>query len=470
MIRLFDVPPGNTVQRVLLSVLASVMLLCASASADGQNRCVGYYPMWMKTTLPARNVRFDYVTHINHAFAWPNTDGTIASDDGASVDTAIINTAHRAGRKILLSFGGAGTTQTANFALVAADTALRRKFVANVVARLAGYHYDGADLDWEGPATTADRSNQVALVQQMRAAFRLADSTWLITMAVGVSDWSGQWVDFTSLKTSVDWFNAMCYDINGSWSSVAGHNAPMVEPPPYVGNWSVTQGITYLHVTRGIPASQLTLGLPFFGQRYHFTSAGGMYVPFASAAEVVYTDVRTDQAGGWTYSWDTLSQVPYLQDPAKLTLDSFDDSASIAIKCNYAKSNGLSGVMIWALGEDLWAGGQPLMIAVGKAMSPATGVAAPGRPLVADGFILYGNYPNPFNPSTTLRYNLPYRTGVSVIVYNVIGQEIATLFSGVQESGVHEVRFDAGALSSGMYVCRIRAGGFVQSKAMMLVK
>ncbi|HTY58808.1 MAG TPA: glycosyl hydrolase family 18 protein, partial [Bacteroidota bacterium] len=354
--------------------------------------------------------------------------------------------------------------------LVAADTALRRKFVSNVVARLSLYHYDGADLDWEGPANAADRSNEVALVQQMRAAFRAVDTTWLITMAVGISDWSGQWEDFASLRLSIDWFNAMCYDIYGSWSSVAGHNAPMVEPPAYTGNWSVTQGITYLHVTRGIPSAQLTLGLPFFGQRFHFTRPGGLYSSFTSAAEVLYTDVANDLASGWAYSWDTLSQVPYCQDAGRLTLDTFDDSASITIKCDYAKTSGLAGVMIWALGEDLWAGGQPLMSAVGRAMSPATGVLAQYAPPAAGAFRLYGNYPNPFNPTTTLRYALAHRSFVSVTVYNALGQEIATLVSGVEEAGIHEVRFDGGGHASGMYICRIRADGLAQSKAMMLVK
>jgi chitinase len=442
--------------------------LLVFSTAYPQNRVIGYYPMWLKTTLPARNVRFDYVTHVNHAFAWPNTDGTIASDDGASVDTAIINTAHRAGRKVLLSFGGAGGTQTANFALVAGDTALRRKFVNNVVARLAASHYDGADLDWEGPASTADRVNEVALVQQMRAAFRAVDTTWLITMAVGIADWSGQWEDYAALRLSVDWFNAMCYDIFGSWSPYAGHNAPMVEPPGHAGDWSVTQGIGYLHGTRGIPGAQLTLGLPFFGQRFQNTA--GLYKSFGSAAEVVYTDVRTDMANGWTYAWDTLSQVPYLVNPSKTNLDSFDDSASIALKCSYAKTSGLSGVMIWALGEDLWGGSQPLMVAVGKAMSPATGVSLERVPPVAEGFVLYGNYPNPFNPSTTVRYSLPHRSEVSLIVYNALGQEVTRLAGGMQEAGVHEVRFDAGGYASGLYIYRIRTGGVVQSKAMMLLK
>ena len=449
----------------LIPALVAGVIVCSQA--DGQNRVIGYYPMWTKTALPARSVMFEYVTHINHAFAWPNTDGTIASDE-ATVDTAIINTAHRAGRKVLLSFGGAGTTQTANFSLVAADTALRRKFIANVAERLAAYRYDGADLDWEGPASAADRSNEVALVEQMRAAFRHADTTWLITMAVGISDWSGQWRDFARLKLSVDWFNAMCYDIFGSWSPYTGHNAPMVEPPGHAGDWSVTQSITYLHQTRGIAGAQLTLGLPFFGQRFQNTA--GLYTPFGSAAEVLYTDVRNDMAGGWTYLWDTLSQVPYLVSPSKTVLDSFDDSASIAIKCNYAKASGLSGVMIWALGEDIWGGAQPLMTTVGRAMAPATGVSPVPAPPLAEAPVLYGNYPNPFNPATTVRYSLPRRSAVSLVVYNALGQEVARIVNGIEEAGVHDARFEAAGLASGMYICRIRAGQSVQSKAMMLLK
>ena len=109
---------------------------------------------------------------------------------------------------------------------MAADTALRRKFTGNVVAHLAQFHYDGADIDWEGPASAADRANEVALVGDLRAAFRAADSAWLITMAVGISDYSGQWVDYAALGSSVDWFNAMAYDIFGSWSPYTGTMPP----------------------------------------------------------------------------------------------------------------------------------------------------------------------------------------------------------------------------------------------------
>ena len=175
-------------------------------------------------------------------------------------------------------------------------------------------------------------------------------------------------------------------------------------------------------------------------------------------------------AAGWTYAWDTLSQVPYLVDPGKTNLDSFDDSSSIALKCLYAKSSGLSGVMIWALGEDLWGGGQPLMSSVARAMSTATGVVSRPVESVPGGFILYGNYPNPFNPSTTVRYGLSGRSMVTLVVYNAIGQEVARLAGGLQEAGVHELRFDAGSLASGVYIYRLTAGGFSAQRPMVYLK
>jgi len=161
-----------------------LLLLGASSLLEAQTyRVVGYYPMWTRSTLPASAVRFDVLTHVNHAFAWPNADGSISSAE-ASVDTALINATHRAGRKVLLSFGGAGATQTTNFAIVAGDSIRRQTFINNVVARLSAYHYDGIDLDWEGPANRADQANEVTLVRQLRDTFRALNSPWLITMAI----------------------------------------------------------------------------------------------------------------------------------------------------------------------------------------------------------------------------------------------------------------------------------------------
>lgn len=85
-------------------------------------------------------------------------------------------------------------------------------------------------------------------------------------------------------------------------------------------------------------------------------------------------------------------------------------------------------------------------------------------------FELSQNYPNPFNPSTNIQFSLP-QSGLAMLkVYNLLGQEVATLVNERLTAGAHTVQFNAGQLASGVYIYRLTSGSFVQTRKMMLIK
>jgi N-acetylneuraminic acid mutarotase len=85
-------------------------------------------------------------------------------------------------------------------------------------------------------------------------------------------------------------------------------------------------------------------------------------------------------------------------------------------------------------------------------------------------FILEQNYPNPFNSTTAIHYSIPQRSNVTLKVYDILGNEVVTLVNEEKEQGVYTVNFDANNLASGMYLYRIQAGSFIDTKKMILLK
>ncbi|MCK4297054.1 MAG: T9SS type A sorting domain-containing protein, partial [Candidatus Marinimicrobia bacterium] len=90
--------------------------------------------------------------------------------------------------------------------------------------------------------------------------------------------------------------------------------------------------------------------------------------------------------------------------------------------------------------------------------------------MVANKYSLFHNYPNPFNPTTTIRYSLPNSGLVSIDVYNLVGQRVETLVNEKKSAGSHKVVWDGKDSPSGIYFYRIQAGDFSQTKKMVLMK
>ncbi|MCH7886446.1 MAG: T9SS type A sorting domain-containing protein [Candidatus Marinimicrobia bacterium] len=85
-------------------------------------------------------------------------------------------------------------------------------------------------------------------------------------------------------------------------------------------------------------------------------------------------------------------------------------------------------------------------------------------------FSLSQNYPNPFNPETVIEFALPQSGDVSLVVYNIRGEEVARLLSGTVPAGNHRVSWHASNIASGIYLYKLQAGGFAQTRKMLLLK
>jgi hypothetical protein len=103
----------------------------------------------------------------------------------------------------------------------------------------------------------------------------------------------------------------------------------------------------------------------------------------------------------------------------------------------------------------------------GEDFGDLEGVAAS---VIPDEYALYNAYPNPFNPQTTISFALKESGKVTLKIYNIMGEEIATLVDGFMEAGVHEMLFKANNLSSGIYLYSIQADDFTAVKKMTLLK
>ena len=117
-----------------------------------------------------------------------------------------------------------------------------------------------------------------------------------------------------------------------------------------------------------------------------------------------------------------------------------------------------------------------VMSANGYLFAYAPGISTPIEDKMGDEhvklerFKLNQNYPNPFNPSTTIEFNLPKSSEVSLKVYNILGEEVATLLSASLLSGSHSVEWDVSNLASGVYLYRLQAGDYVETRKMVVMK
>jgi hypothetical protein len=99
-----------------------------------------------------------------------------------------------------------------------------------------------------------------------------------------------------------------------------------------------------------------------------------------------------------------------------------------------------------------------------------SGTAVKDPPVVSGSYSLQQNYPNPFNPTTNFGFRIANFGFVSLKLFDIVGREVATLVNEEKSPGYYKVEFDGSRLASGVYFCRLQAGGFTDTKKIILLR
>ncbi|MBK7868346.1 MAG: T9SS type A sorting domain-containing protein [Ignavibacteriales bacterium] len=89
---------------------------------------------------------------------------------------------------------------------------------------------------------------------------------------------------------------------------------------------------------------------------------------------------------------------------------------------------------------------------------------------IPDRYELFQSYPNPFNPTTTIKYSIPRVSFVNIRIYDILGREVKTLVNEEKLPGIYSIQFNGGNFTSGVYFYRLQAGSFVETKKFILLK
>ncbi|MFQ6673488.1 MAG: choice-of-anchor B family protein [Fidelibacterota bacterium] len=239
------------------------------------------------------------------------------------------------------------------------------------------------------------------------------------------------------------------WDTGDSWGSIAiGGDA----------GWGVNDspGEHYLNNADNLLTLLAPLDLTEFDEAYV-----RFYTIYAleTDADFGYVEVSADGS-----HWDTLKTVTgvWLNEDVVLSLQDYLGESQVHVRLRMTSNESVT-YLGWSVDDiEFWVNESPLK-------------AEPGAAGIPEKIALLPNYPNPFNPSTTIVYELPSRADIALTIYDLLGRKIATLAGGRMDAGVHRIRWDASDVASGVYLYQlsVRRDGVLQhvlTRKMSVVK
>ncbi|KAJ9103332.1 hypothetical protein QFC20_004809 [Naganishia adeliensis] len=339
-------------------------------------RVVGYFTNWgiygpkyFPNMIPA-----PFLTHVMYSFAnvKPDTGTVVLTDswadveihyDGDSWNDAGTNLygnfkalykLKQANRnlKVLLSIGGWSYRE--NFRNLV-NPAHRAEFARSAVAIVEDVGLDGLDIDWEYPDNHAEQQALVDLLRLCREGLDgLARNKgkpghhYELSIAAPCGSHVYEKLMIPELDRYLDFWNLMAYDLSGSWSSTADHQAALFASNP--GSPCIDTAVNFYR-SRGVPSQKIVLGIPAYGRR--FQNTGGIGHPFHGVGPdeglVAYRNLQTH---GCQVIEDAQRGSSYTYNPHAKELISYDSPNIAVAKAQYINRNNLGGAMFWSLELD----------------------------------------------------------------------------------------------------------------------
>jgi chitinase len=402
-------------------IFGLLFILCAIAAQAQQLRKIGYETSW---SGDANSIQYDKLTHINYAFAIPQSTGSLYAVDNGAKLSSIVSQAHAQGVKVLIAIGGwsnQGVPLDPTFETLAASSSGIANFVNDAMYIVNTYNLDGVDIDWEYPNAGTSSDNYTNLMTAL--ANRLHPAGKLLSAAVVGSGSQGDGVSSTVLNT-IDHLNVMAYDANNYDHST----------------YDYALGCLNYWTGRGIAKNKIVLGVPFYGRPSYAT-----YAALLSQG----ADPNADTFNG----------------------NGYNGKVTIANKASYVKSNGYGGIMAWELSGDA-TGANSLVTVISNTLGtsnppppegPYNGnvLSLPGR-LEAENYDV-GGQGVAYSDNTPGNSGNAYRSDdVDVEVCSEGGYDIGYIAAG------EYVKYTVNVTSAGTYTISARVAAITAGTAMTI--
>ncbi len=319
---------------------------------EGLSKIVfGFMPDWEYTSDANADMHYELLTHVA-AFAFVTNSSGAITNPSAWPWTDVINAAHAKGTKVIMAvtnFGGSESASVVAHNLVT-DNGAKNNLFNNIKNIITTYKLDGVNIDFEA-MNSADRGT---LLNQFMSDLTNYIHTNLPGKEVSFDgpaiNWGG-W-EMNGLAQSVDYIFIMGYDYYGKWSKNSGPVAPLTNTN---GGHCVQYDLTHTYAgpLRNYP-QKLILGVPYYGKHWE-TATGEAYATVTNYVSTPrYRDAATQAPNHGGFLWDNVSSTSWYKWLSSGTWNQvwIDNAKSLGKKYDYALSQNLGGIGMWALNYD----------------------------------------------------------------------------------------------------------------------